>query len=666
MVDIWQELTRPRSLRVAFDKVYANHGVAGGNGVSVDDFKIGSGPKLVALSGQLREGIYQAGDCKQFLIPKKSGGTRLLMVPNVRDRIVHTAIANELTPLLEPLFENSSFAYRPGRSVKQAVAAIEHWRNAGFKHVIEADIKNYFDEICHDKLLKCLHMSLSHVSGIETLISFLTSEFAHQARQLERKERGLLQGSPLSPLLANLYLDVLDEEIVDRGVRIVRFADDFVILCKKITHAHSALEELQEILDALGLQLNMAKTRLVDFDKGFEFLGYLFVRSLAMKRESISTRSNVEHTRSKAIAPPDPKPIEIEPPAVDHADPREVISSRHATGDRVLYVMEKGRKVSADSQNCYVLTPESNEVMALPFARIDRIVLGRDVDLDRDFIDLCAANNKQLYFTNGRGEPLARLSTPQDNYPALQLSQAVACANPQSAAILTRKIVEARIRNQRTQLFRLNRQRKNSDVVQALNRMKYLLRKLPFKETVAQMRGIEGASGAEFWPVLAALCVDSSQPFKRTRPATDPLNAVINYLTFMLERDITSATRSCGLNCGFGFLHKPRDYSLAAVYDLMEPFRAPLNEGLAVYLFNAKRLRPEMFFKLENGKIRIDYVAQRAIITGYEQAVAKRVNVTGKKMKLSWRMMMKRQAVDLANAYRTDDLDSFQPYLMEA
>lgn len=184
--------------------------------------------------------------------------------------------------------------------------------------------------------------------------------------------------------------------------------------------------------------------------------------------------------------------------------------------------------------------------------------------------------------------------------------------------------------------------------------------------TLEQTRGIEGAVGAEYWPALAELCNGGSpHPFRRTRPAEDPLNASINYLIGILSRDIRAALQHAHLHVGFGVLHGTRDYQDAAIYDLIEPFRAPLTEGLAVFLFNSNRLRSDMFSN-DGPTTHIHWEGRKALIAGYEQAVAKRVNVTGRKMKLSWRPMMQRQALDLAKAFRQSDPSVFQPYLMKA
>ncbi len=199
----------------------------------------------------------------------------------------------------------------------------------------------------------------------------------------------------------------------------------------------------------------------------------------------------------------------------------------------------------------------------------------------------------------------------------------------------------------------------------ALAAMGRHLRKLPYAADVPALRGLEGVTAAEYWPALGLLAKGAEQPFRRQRPARTPLNAALNYLAALLARDSYAATLAAGLHPGFGLLHTPRDRADAAVYDLMEPFRAPLAEGLAAFLLNAKRLRPEMFTPTDNG-VRISTAGRRALITGYEQALAKRVNAPGRKVRLAWRPMMRRQAQDMARACRKGDPTLFRPYLMEA
>lgn len=443
MTNIWDEIICKPSLMAAFEKVKNNKGCAGEDGITIADFQKRLHSNLAGISRQLREGTFEQGEYSKVIIPKKSGAIRMLMIPTIRDRIVHTAIAKKLTPILEPLFENCSFAYRPGRSVKQAIAKIEYWRNDGYIYVIEADIKDYFNSIDHKRLLKTLANCFDETVQHSTLIDFLENEFSHQAKELEISSRGLVQGSPLSPLLANLYLDRLDETISEHGVKIVRFADDFVLLCKKPQKTEKALIKLQRIIASLGLELNMDKTNLVSFDEGYEFLGYMFVRSLAVKK------SKEDQDQSFIQTTIDEQPVKT--PKLKTSKPIPTLKTtgiaRHALGDRILYVIEKGRKIHSDNSAFYISTPQGNEVMCVATNRVDRIVLGTNIDLNRDLIDHCSANNIAISFVNGWGETKARLITPEDDHAALQFAQAKACSNVSIATKLSRKIVDARIRN---------------------------------------------------------------------------------------------------------------------------------------------------------------------------------------------------------------------------
>ncbi len=309
---------------------------------------------------------------------------------------------------------------------------------------------------------------------------------------------------------------------------------------------------------------------------------------------------------------------------------------------------------------------EGREMAVIAHHRVDRIEIGPLAGVDPAVYEHCLATETDLALVDGHGETRGMLVAPVAGRGELHLRQAAAVLDGQACAGFARRLAEARIRNQRTQLFRLNRRRQCGEVTRALAAMGRLLRKLPRCEDVAAIRGIEGAAGAEYWPALALLADGAPQPFRRRRPATDPLNATINYLAAILERDMRAAVLAAGLHPGFGFLHATRERADPSVYDLMEPFRAPLTEGLAAYLFNARRLRPQMFAPLDDGGVRIGRDAVRAIIKGYETAVARRVNITGSKGRLAWRPMMRHQARSLARALREGGPEAFQPYLMEA
>ncbi len=667
--NLWDEIIGTTNLRLAWDKVRSNKGSAGGDNVSIHAYNRHLEANLNTLTTKLSSGDYLFKPYRLVEIAKRKGGFRRLMIPSVEDRLIQTSITRILTEIIDPQLEESSFAYRPGRSVKQAIYAIERWRDEGYWHVIEADIISYFDHVKHSPLLTKLEVALEGHAGVADVINFISDDLEHQAESLGTKEKGLVQGSPLSPLLANLYLDVLDEEIVGRGIRIVRFADDFVILCKRRKFAEDALEETRAILAEHGLELHNEGTRILDFDRGFEFLGQLFVRSIVLQVKRGKNNTDKPVVDRKRIEQPakDLNPINsIYKEAPASINPATHSFTHRDHGPRILYVNEWGSTLSLQNESFAIQTKDGTLCAAIAHHRVDRIEVGPHSKTSKSVMEHCLATETEFAFVDSYGSTQGLLVNKNNQNGALHLAQARCCIDPELRNQLARNLVEARIRNCRTQLFRLNRRANNNDVVHALNAMHRHLRKLQPSLNVAQLRGIEGASAAEYWPALGLLCEGASAPFRRQRPAKTPLNATLNYLAAMLERDIRSAILASGLHTGFGTLHAANNYSDAAVYDIMEAFRAPLSEGLAAYLFNAKRLRIEMFTSADHDTIRISGTARQAIIKGYEAAISKRINITGKKGKLAWRAMMRRQALDLAKAVRSADLSLFQPYLMEA
>ena len=293
-------MTDLRSLDAAWERVRANGGCAGGDGETVEGFRPRAAKRLIILSRLLRTGEYRPRDLRVVQVAKRSGGTRPLAIPSIEDRVAQTACAQILTPVLDPTFADASFGYRPGRSVAMAVRAVGRLRSRGFTHVVEADIVRCFERIPQGPLLDRLENALAGRAGGSRVADLAAHWMEHASLALDTPGRGLAQGSPLSPLLANLYLDSIDDALEARHVRLVRFADDFVLLCRSEAAARRALDEAEAVLGAHGLELRGDRTRVVDFDRGFEFLGHLFVRSMTLKRIADPEEDAIELMRDQA------------------------------------------------------------------------------------------------------------------------------------------------------------------------------------------------------------------------------------------------------------------------------------------------------------------------------------------------------------------------------
>ncbi|WP_417794009.1 CRISPR-associated endonuclease Cas1 [Terasakiella pusilla] len=654
-LDLWQAVTSAEALKVAWFKVKSNGGSAGGDHINLGAYEQDLFANLTQLRADVLAGNFRSGPIRKVSIPKKKPGYRILSIPPIRDRVLHTSIALALTPFFEKMFEDCSFAYRPGRGVVHAVERIEKWHRKGYDVVIEADIVSYFDNIDHAILIDKLKPILNEFLGGAAILELIRGILSEQATLLGTNGIGLLQGSPLSPLLANMFLDELDEEIEAQGVKLVRFADDFVILCKSEKKAEKVLSHCVSVLERHNLRLHEDGTRIVNFDKGFDFIGYLFLRTMALK-ESSDTKT-AKSSKSVKSQVTDEGVIQLEEKG-----------SRFDPGQRVLYVLDPSHFLNVRNRSFSVQREDGSELIAIPHRRVGRIEVGDNVDYTRKVVELALEERVPMSILDGFGQTKGTVVSSLKKAATLHLAQAGAVLDKNVRLQVAAKLVDARIRNQRTQLKRLNRTRKIEQVEVALDQMKRLYRKVEGQGSVEEVRGIEGAASAIYWPALGKTFdrVIIDHPFRRTRPAKTYENAAINYLTAILERDIRAAIQYVSLHPGFGFLHASKDRHDGLVYDLMEPFRAALSEGLVVYLFNSRRIRDEMFSQAQDETVHISSQGRHAIINAYETAVSKKVNKTDGAGKLGWRAMMVFQAQTLAKALREENIDLFMPYLMEA
>lgn len=268
-------------LNAAFQRVASNEGAPGSDGQSIAEFRRGLEDRLRALRYEVLSGRYAARPCLRAWLPRPNRKPRALAIPCVRDRVLQTSVAQVLTPLFEAEFEDCSFAYRQGRSVRHAVERISALQRQGYRWVVDADIEAFFDRIPRALLMK----EVAGLIGEPRLLSLIEAWLAAGVVEdgvLTPTPAGVPQGSPISPLLANLYLDHLDEVFLEQDLVAVRYADDFIVLTKSRGRAEDALELTKETLARLHLKLNPVKTRIVSFDEGFKFLGWNFVRSLAV------------------------------------------------------------------------------------------------------------------------------------------------------------------------------------------------------------------------------------------------------------------------------------------------------------------------------------------------------------------------------------------------
>lgn len=281
---VWYALNdkvwRLPNLRAAFARVKANRGAAGVDHQSVGMFEKNLEANLEALSTALREGTYRPQAIRRVFIPKPgSREKRPLGIPTVRDRVVQTALRHVVEPIFERDFAPHSYGFRPQRGCKDALRRVDALLREGYRYVVDVDLRRYFDSIPHERLMAQVQTKIADGRVLALLESFLKQGVLEGMKEWT-PPAGSPQGAVISPVLSNIYLDPLDHEMVQAGMEMVRYADDFVILCHSREQAEAALGRVQAWTASVGLTLHPEKTRIVDFAEpgGFDFLGYHFER----------------------------------------------------------------------------------------------------------------------------------------------------------------------------------------------------------------------------------------------------------------------------------------------------------------------------------------------------------------------------------------------------
>jgi CRISPR-associated protein Cas1 len=265
---LFDRIASEQQLSAAWLRVKRNKGIGGSDHISITAFEDLLSDNLRALRRALVAGYYRPSALLQFPISKVSGGKRPLAVPTVLDRVVQASAAAVLDEIFDPLMSDASFAYRRARSVQHAAGRVLTYRLWGFNWIVDGDVERFFETIPHPALQVQLTQHLPCAKTLR-LIGLWLAGFS-------RDGVGLAQGSPLSPVLANLYLTPIDHAIHSKRVKLVRFGDDFLLLAKSRAAADWAYARMETLLAERGLRLNAAKTAVKSFAEGFEFLGYSF------------------------------------------------------------------------------------------------------------------------------------------------------------------------------------------------------------------------------------------------------------------------------------------------------------------------------------------------------------------------------------------------------
>lgn len=597
---------RPSNMMEAFQHVKLNKGQAGSDGETIEDFESDLLGNLDNLSNAVRSGKYRSRPLTGIVMPKTSGKVRALAIPTVRDRILQRAVTQILGPSWDLLLEESSFAYRKGLSRVGAAKAIQKAYNEGFRYILESDVESFFDNVDWDIMEMKLRSLLIQDPVIDIIMRWVKQDVVFEGQLIERI-RGLPQGAAVSPLLANLYLDQFDESLQD-DFRLIRYADDFVVLCKSKERAQEALEKAKDALIPLKLDIKPSKTKVVNFEHGFQYLGYIFCRSLVIESEKEDKKATFVSTEglspeqipqnswlthvdlSKIREIKQPTPTSTLSLAVDRdtiADERFPI---YLT-DPDIFVRLSGQSLIVSYRN----RQQTNDVQ-IPFSKILAVIDYGKPSITLHAVAKLSQASIPTYFQNRTGKTYLAVPSVLPDY-SVWLRQMQFQNNPESVVRFAKAIVCAKIHNHRVLCAR--RGWDNN----AIQNLKELENKCEQAESTETILGYEGRAAAVFFQQLSRN-VPGKWSFhgRMKHPPTDPVNAMLSFGYSCLYHHVATALQVCGLNPAIGWYHESRSDYFALACDIQEEFRF-LVDGLVLYLLNRNMVAPEDFQFNENARM---------------------------------------------------------------
>jgi CRISPR-associated protein Cas1 len=569
-----------RALRRAWEDVLDNDRDDGVLSPAIAKFADDADTQLELLSEQLADGTFLPRDLTEVSI-HDGDDTRTLHIPAVRDRVVERSLLGAITPWVDPVLGFTSFAYRPGLGVADAVQTLVSYRQEGLRWVLRTDVNDCFPSVPVAHARRLLGALVPDADAL-AIVDLLLDRAAIRPRRGRGVMRGLAQGCALSPLLANLVLVSLDDALVDQGFAVVRYADDVAVAVESREDAWEAARVATGALEVLGMELGADKTEVMSFDEGFCFLG-----------EDFGPRY---------------------PPALGNQ--RVAIPDR-----RVLYAGIQGGRVRVARGRVVVETPDDVQVLDVPTDHVERVVCFGSVGLTAGARAWAMGNDVDVAFMSRRGSYLGQLLSSSSPTRVRRLRAQLDFTADQARTLpLAVAIVEAKIRKQIVLLQRFGR-RTHADLTRdAVSQIRGLLAMLPDCTSTAEAMGMEGAAARVYFPCLGLLFPDGLKFELRSRqPPLDAANSALSYLYTLLTSESVSALVAAGLDPAVGILHAPDEGRPSLALDLVEEFRPLVADQVTLTAARNGELTPASGHS-EEGKsgVLLTKAARTSLLAGYE------------------------------------------------
>lgn len=596
-----------RALRQAWSDVLEDDSADGTLARGVARFEDRAEDRLSRLVADLAWGSYAPGDLAEVRLDDG----RCLQVPTVADRVVARAILAVVGPVVDPHLGPASYAYRPGLGVRDAVQRVVAFRDEGLGWVARADVDDCFPSVPVGRARRLLGALVSD-DELLAVVDLMLDRRVVDGRGRRRRQRGLPQGCPLSPLLANLVLAEVDAALLDEGFAVVRYADDIVVAAASQDEAWDALRHLARAVEEAGMGLGAEDTAVMSFEDGFAFLGEDFGPRYPVRLDDIG----VEEPERK-----------------------------------VLYVGLQGGRVRTRAGRLIVETDSREPAVDVPKGKVRRIVCFGAVGVSAGVRSWAMSSGVDVVFASRRGAYLGSMVGTASPRPSRIRAQIVVGELPQSRAI-QQAIVAAKISKQAVVLQRFGR-REHAEIVQpAIHQLRQCLLLLPDADSAQEAMGIEGAAAAAYFPAFGALFPpDLTFSLRSRQPPVDVANSALSFLYTVLLGECVTAAYAAGLDPHIGVLHTDQDQRPSLALDLLEEFRPYVVDQVVIRAARSGSLQAS-HARHEEGRsgVMLTKAGRESLLTGYERRMLTRTSGALPEFAGTIRRHLYRQAQRLAAA----------------
>lgn len=572
------------ALRRAWADVLARDADDGQLSAGVRRFEEDLDDHLTRLATDLAWGTYVPSDLTEVVLDDEDH--RALQVPAVRDRIVARAVLSAVTLIVDPLLGPASYAYRPGLGVVDAVQALARLREEGFGWVLRTDVDDCFPSMPVGLARRRLGEIIDD-GDLLGVVDLLLARRVNRRAGGSAPVRGLPQGCPLSPLLANLVLVLVDAEVLAAGFPVIRYADDLAIAVTSPEEGRRALLCVSDAIRRVEMSLGPEDTGVMSFEDGFAFLGEDF----GSRYPVVLQESRVEEPERK-----------------------------------VVYVATQGGRVRTGSGRLIVERADELEVLDVPTGHVARLVCFGSVGVSAGVRSWAMSNDVSVVFGSRRGTYLGSfVGGAGSSRPERVRAQLAVAGSPRQMPI-ARAIVEAKVRKQIVVLQRFGRREHADAVRDAVAGMEHALLMLADATSPDEAMGLEGAAAAAYFPALGALMpADLAFTVRSRQPPLDVANSALSFLYTVLLGECVTALYAAGLDPAFGVLHSDHENRPSLALDLLEELRPLIVDQVVISAARARELRAE-HGRVEEGRtgVMLTKAGREAVLAGYERRMLTR------------------------------------------